>query len=189
MADTTVARSYAGALFEVARRHGEEEQYAESFRQLTHVLESERVVQRFLETPKIATKAKQEVVRQALEGRVAERFLRFVLVVVSKGRQRLLPQIRAQYQALLDEHAGRVHAQVTVAREPDAATERTVAERLSAMLGKTVEPHFKVEPAILGGLIVRYGDRVLDGSLRRQLVSLKRDMMHAHLPELPAASA
>ena len=189
MADTTVARSYAAALFEVARRHGEEESFAASFRELTSVLESERLVRRFLETPAISMRAKQEAVRQALEGRVVEHFLRFVLVVVAKGRQRLLSQIRMEYQSLLDEHAGRVHAQVTVAREPDGATQETVAERLSEMLGKTVEPHFRVEPAILGGLIVRYGDRVLDGSLRRQLVSLKRDMMHAHLPELPAASA
>ena len=189
MADVTVARSYAGALFEVARRHGGEEAFATSFRELASVLESEPLVRRFLETPAISMRAKQDAVREALEGRVAEHFLRFVLVVVAKGRQRLLPRIRTEYQSLLDEHAGRIHAQVTVAREPDAATERTVAERLSAMLGKTVQPHFTVEPAILGGLIVRYGDRVLDGSLRRQLVSLKRDMMHAHLPELPAASA
>jgi F-type H+-transporting ATPase subunit delta len=64
--------------------------------------------------------------------------------------------------------------------------EALLTERLSSMLGQAVVPHIKVNPAILGGLVVRFGDRAMDGSLRRQLVSLKRDMMHATLPDLPA---
>lgn len=189
MRSPTIARNYAGALYELGARSGEAEDYAEAFRTLTDALGSDPRIGRFLETPKIEAKAKESALRQALEGRVPERFLRFVLVVIRKGRQSLLSEIEAAYQEILDVHAGRIHAQVTLAREPDPATERLIADRLSEMLGLTVVPHVRVNPDILGGVVVRYGDRAMDGSVRRQLVSLKRQMMRAGLPALPAADA
>lgn len=186
MRDRTVARNYASALFDLGAEHGEQESYGQAFRSLSEALESEPRFERFLATPKLEAPAKETVVRRALEGRVPERFLRFVLVVLRKRRQGLLPLIGEEYRTLVDAASGRVHATVTLARTPDEATEQLIADRLSSMLGKTVVPHIRVDPQILGGLVVRYGDHALDGSLRRQLVSLKRDMMRATLPDLPA---
>lgn len=185
MRERTVARNYARALFELGLEHGEEEKYSDAFGSLSETL-SDRRIARFLDTPKIDASVKESAVRRALEGRVPERFLRFVLVVMRKRRQGLLELMGEEYQGLLDVHSGRVHASVTLAREPDEAMERLLAERLSSMVGQAVVPQITVNPAILGGLVVRFGDRAMDGSLRRQLVSLRRDMMHATLPELPA---
>jgi F-type H+-transporting ATPase subunit delta len=184
---TTIARNYAEALFELGNTHGETAAYAESFLRMSALLEDDRV-QRFLDTPKIDLAAKQAAMRKTLEGRVPERFLRFVLVVLSKRRQGLLDVIQREYQARVDEHAGQIHAEVTLAREPDEATRALIGERLSKLLGMKVLPHITVNPDILGGLVVRYGDRAMDASLRRQLVSLKRDMLNATLPELPASA-
>jgi F-type H+-transporting ATPase subunit delta len=184
----TIGRNYAEALFELGQRHGEAEAYAEAFEGLGELLGSEPRIRQFLDTPQIDPGPKLEVLRTALEGRVPDRFLRFVLVVVGKRRQRVLPEIREQYQQILDEAAGRIHAEVTLARKPDADAETMIAKRLSALLDKEVRPRIRVDPAILGGLVVRFGDRALDGSIRRQLVSLRREMMHAYLPELPAAN-
>ena len=189
MRDETIARNYAAALYELALTHGDAEGYAAAFRSLTEALESDGRVERFLVTPKVDVGSKQRALREALEGRVPEPFLRFVMVVVAKRRQRLLRAIRLAYESILDEQAGRLHAEVTLAREPDEATREAIAERLSALLGKKVVAHMTVNPMILGGLVVRYGDRRIDGSLRRQLLSLKREMMHATLPEIPAGSA
>ncbi len=189
MRDTTIARNYAGALLELGNRNNAAEEYAAAFHRLAEALRGDARVRRFLETPAVDAGPKQAVLERALRGQVPDLFLRFVLVVVAKRRQRLLAAIEAAYQALLDEQEGRVHSQVTLARAPDAMLERKIAEDLSTMLGKNVVPHVTVNPAILGGLIVRFGDRCMDGSLRRQLLSLKREMMHAHLPGLPAASA
>lgn len=186
----TIGRNYAQALFELGEKHGETEAYRTAFGQLDQVLtEGDGRVRQFLETPKIDDATKQRVLRSALEGRVPERFLRFLQVVIAKGRQRLLHGVREQYDAILDEKSGRVHAQVTLAREPDEATVREIGERLSGMLGKTVVPHVTVNPSLVGGIVVRYGDRVLDGSVRRQLLSLKREMLSAGLPAESAAGA
>lgn len=187
MRDHTIARNYAAALFELGQAHDEAEAYAEAFSGLDEVLASDRVRQ-FLETPKIETAEKQAALRSALEGRVPQRFLHFLLVVVAKHRQAVLPAMRAEYQNLLDAAVGRLHASVTLAREPDAEVERVITDRLSVLLGRDVVPHITVDPAILGGLVVRFGDRAMDGSLRRQLHSLKREMMNAGLPDLPAGA-
>lgn len=185
MRDQTIARNYAAALFEIGQRHDESGAYAVAFETLGNVL-ADDTVRRFLETPKVEARDKQNVLRTALEGQVPDRFLHFLMVVVTKRRQALLPVIQVEYRELLDAAAGRVHASVTLARAADAEAERVLAERLSQLLGKDVVPHITVNPAILGGLVVRYGDRAMDGSLRRQLLSLKRELMHARLPELPA---
>jgi F-type H+-transporting ATPase subunit delta len=71
-----------------------------------------------------------------------------------------------------------VHANVTVAREATAADESKIAEQLTRVVGKTVVPHVTVNPAILGGVVVRIGDTVMDGSVRRRLARLKGQMLH-----------
>ena len=187
MRERTIARNYASALFELGLEHGEEERYAGAFEALSEALGDVRIA-RFLATPKVEPEVKEKTIRDSLDGRAPERFLRFVQVVIRKRRQALLPLMAEEYQTMLDAHAGRIHAKVTLAREPDEATKELIAARLSGMLGKTVVPHIRVDPEIIGGLVVRYDDRAMDGSLRRQLLSLKRDMMHATLPELPAGA-
>ena len=131
---------------------------------------------------------KQAALRKALGGSVPENFIRFLVVVLSKRRQQLLHEIRIAYEALLDEREGRVHAEITLARPADEATVAAIGDRLSRMLGKKVVAHVQVNPAIVGGIIVKYGDRVLDGSMRRQLVSMKRDMLGATLPPVAAGA-
>ncbi|MDX2060334.1 MAG: F0F1 ATP synthase subunit delta, partial [Gemmatimonadales bacterium] len=71
----------------------------------------------------------------------------------------------------------RVRASVTLARQPDAALEQAVTASLTKMLGKEVLARFVVDPEILGGTVVRVGDRIHDGSLRRKLVRLKRQLL------------
>jgi F-type H+-transporting ATPase subunit delta len=187
--ELTIARAYASALLEVGERHGEAEAYGAAFQALAELFRSDERIKRFFQTPRVSQDARREVIRKTLSGRVPDRFLNFALLVLEKERQHLLPEIAAAYQAMLDEHLGRHRASVTLARRPDAATEALITERLSRMFGESVQPQITVNPAIIGGLIVRYGDRLLDASLRRQLVALRRELIHAHLPEAPAASA
>jgi F-type H+-transporting ATPase subunit delta len=91
----------------------------------------------------------------------------------------LLPQIAIEYGNLVDETTGRIHAQVTVAREASEADRNVIASQLSRAFAKTVVPHVDVNPAILGGVIVKVGDRVLDGSVRKRLKTLKSRIVSA----------
>lgn len=184
-----IARGYASALFEVGQRHGEAEAYGPPLRALAETFRADPRTRRFFDTPRITRDARHAAVRNALAGRAPERFVNFVSLLLQKGRQSQIPEIATAYQELLDEHSGQHRAYVILAHDPDEATETLIAERLSALLGQTVWPDISVNPAIMGGLIVRYGDRWLDASLRRHLVALKREMIHARLPGSLAASA
>lgn len=179
MRDTTVARSYAEALFELGEKHGAHDDLAQGLNTVTSLLGADPRIRAFLETPKIDVSQKRRVLRSTLEEQVSPLFMNFVLVVLQKRRQRLLRTIAAEYRELLDEKLGRLHVQVTLAHEPDDVTEQSITTELSRILGRSVIPHISVDPALLGGIVVRYGDRVLDGSLRRRLMSLRQRMVAA----------
>jgi F-type H+-transporting ATPase subunit delta len=89
----------------------------------------------------------------------------------------LIPEIAVEYANLVDESVGRVHARVTVAKETSADENNVIARELSRAVGKEVVPHMSVNPAILGGVVVRIGDTVMDGSVRRRLGTLRRKML------------
>ncbi len=182
MREATVSRSYAEALLELGERHGARAAFADGMAALSEVLESDPRVRVFLESPAVDLDTKKQVLRRALEGRVPQLFLNFVLIVLDKRRQRLLPAIAREYRALLDEAEGLVRAEVTLAHEPDERMEEEIAGELTRLLGKRVLPAVRVDPAILGGIVVRFGDRVLDGSLRRRLRGLRRRMLERKLP-------
>lgn len=182
MRDATIAHAYAEALYALGERHQAHDAYAAAFHHLAAIIERESLVRLFLESPKIDAVERKAVLERALQGRVPPLFLNFLLVVLDKRRQRLLPEIAREYDALLDERAGRLHVRVTLAREPDERTEEDLRAELTRILRKTVIPHVHVDPRILGGLVVHYGDKVMDGSLRRRLLVMRRRLLRAELP-------
>ena len=100
-------------------------------------------------------------------------FLRFLLALVRKRRQMLIPEIATEYHNLVDQSEGRIHANVTVARQASESERNAIAEQLSRVLGKQAVLHVNVNPAILGGVIVKVGDTVMDGSVRKRLAVLR----------------
>jgi F-type H+-transporting ATPase subunit delta len=139
-----------------------------------------------METPRINLEQRKAALTAALRGRVPELVLRFILVVVEKRRGALLAEIGQQYQALVDERMGRVRVAVTLSHAPDAALMEEIRAGLEARMGTAVIPTFAVDPAILGGIVLRRGDDVLDGSVRTRATRLRRAMMAADLPPLAA---
>lgn len=177
MRDATIAKNYAEALLELARRAEDPPGWGKLIRDVANGMLDDLTLQHFLESPKISEAQKNEVFFQALGDRVPRHFLRFLQTLVRKRRQMLIPEISLQYDKLLDIHEGRVHANVTVAREMNSADETRIAEQLSRVIGKTVVPHMNVNPAILGGVVVKIGDTVMDGSVRRRLGRLKSQIL------------
>jgi F-type H+-transporting ATPase subunit delta len=104
-------------------------------------------------------------------------FVRYLQALVSHRRQMLLPQIAREFHDLVDQVEGRLRASVTVVQEPADRERRSIAKELSRAYGKEVVPHFIVNPAILGGVVIRVGDTVLDGSVRRRLATLRSRML------------
>jgi len=177
MRDTTIAKNYAEALLELARRAEDPAGWGKLMRDVANGMQEDITVQHFLESPKVSEQQKNEVFFQAFGDRVPRHFLRFLQTLVRKRRQMLIPEIATEYDKLLDIHEGRLHANVTVAREASAADATRIGEQLSRVMGKNVVPHMNVNPAILGGVVVKIGDTVMDGSVRRRLARLKGHML------------
>ncbi len=97
----------------------------------------------------------------------------------SKGRLPLLSQIAEFFQTLLDDHNGIAHAQVLTAVAMTEDEQRTLATRLSELTGKQVLVEAHEAPEILGGMVARIGDRLIDGSAKTKLLALKRELARA----------
>jgi F-type H+-transporting ATPase subunit delta len=180
--DETVSRSYAATLFELATRHHAIEGYGRALATVAGLLDDDPRFRIFLETPRIDDEERKAVLVRALGDWLPKHVVNFVLVTIDKRRQRLLRSISREYDLLLDEHLGREHVEVTLARKADDATEKLIATRLTSVLGKEAIPHFRLRPEIIGGLVVRTADTIYDGSLRRRLEGMRRRLLRADMP-------
>jgi F-type H+-transporting ATPase subunit delta len=183
---SAVARNYADTLFTLAERDGSERAFAEMLGEIASLYRESVAFRSFLLTPRVSAEAKRTVLRGAFTGRYPEAFIRFLLVVLDKRRQGLLPEIEAQYREILNEKTGRVHANVTLPFEADAAFRAELEADLSKILGGDVSADFRTDERLIGGLVVRVKDRVLDGSVRRKLQMMRRALLEGGV-EPPAA--
>jgi F-type H+-transporting ATPase subunit delta len=174
---STIARNYAEALFAAGEAQDDTERFGALMDAVAGAVAADERIAIALESPRVAKRVKAQLLADALEGVAAPEFIRFLQAVVKRGRQGLWGDIAREYQGLVDIKLNRVHAGVTLAEEPDARLRKQVTDRLAATLRKDVRTHFRADPRILGGVIVRVGDRIYDGSLRRKLAVLKRRML------------
>jgi F-type H+-transporting ATPase subunit delta len=177
MRDSTIARNYAEALLELAGRAKDLPGWGSILQGIADSVRGDPTIRAFLETPRVDAGAKIELLRKALADRAPSAFVRFIETVVRNRRQMLIPEIAVAYADLVDQVENRLHAEVTVAQDLDEKTRKMIADRLSKAFEKTVLPHVTVDPRLIGGMVVRVGDTVMDGSVRRKLGELRRDLL------------
>ncbi|MDB4874688.1 MAG: synthase subunit delta [Gemmatimonadetes bacterium] len=179
MREPTIARNYAETLLTLAQKDGDLRGWGEMLQTVADTMETDRSLKTFLESPRVSAQRKNEIFQKAYGDKLPRNFVRFIQALITHRRQMLIPVIARTYDDLVDEVEGRIHASVTVAREPDDSDRALVTSQLTRSLGKQVVPHFRVDPALLGGVIVRVGDTVLDGSVRRRLSTLRTRMLNS----------
>lgn len=172
----SIARNYAEALFALGEKGGRADLYGEWIDAVAGAIAASPRVEAAMLSPKVPKAVKTRLLTGAVAGAPAE-FAHFLAAVVKRGRQRLLSEIAFAYGALNDQRLNRVRAGVILAREPDDQLRNLIKRTLEDRLGKEVLPTFNVDPEILGGAIVKLGDRVLDGSVRRKIVRLRRQLL------------
>ena len=168
------AKRYARAAFDIARDRGEIDAWERDLRTLAGVVASAEAFQ-FVASRQVAREAKESFLARAA-GDLTPLVWNLVRLLNSKGRLALLPQIAESFQELSDEHRGIAHAQVLTAVKLSDEEEQAMARRLSELTGKQVTVHPHEAPEILGGVVARIGDELIDGSTRSKLESLKRQL-------------
>jgi F-type H+-transporting ATPase subunit delta len=177
-----IGRNYAEALLSLARKSDEVEEWGALIDAISTGMREDQTLRTFLESPKLSAAHKIEILEKALSRRVPPLFLRFIETVINKRRQMVIPEIASEYRMLIDESENRLHANITVAREPAEGEKDALARQLSRLFGKKVVSHISENPAILGGVIIRVGDTVMDGSVRKRLSVLKQRMLASQRP-------
>ncbi len=177
MRERTIARNYAEALFQAGEQAGETERYADLIEALAGAIRSDDHIREVLVSPRVPKPTKHQILTRALSHYAPERFIKFLGAVVKRGRQGIMVAISEEYLSLVDRKLNRIHAGVVLAREPDVEFQELIRRKLSEVFGKEVIAHYRADPEILGGLIVRIGDRIMDGSVRRRMTSLRRQLL------------
>jgi len=175
----SVARRYARALFGIGVDAGKFEALGDELGELASLLNQSDELRQALENPVFRPEQKRAVMQSILP-RVAPtpEVQRFVLLLLERRRIILLPAIARAYRDLTDAQLGRVRAEVTSAQELAPATLDRVRRSLEQRTGKKVLINSTVDPDLIGGVVARVGDLVLDGSVRTQLDDLRTRLLN-----------
>jgi F-type H+-transporting ATPase subunit delta len=173
------ARRYAEAIFQIAREQDKLEEWRTSLREVVEVLQ-QVLWQQVLQSCRIPLESKHKLLSQGFPEK-DPLVLNLVSVLVSRGRLGLFPQIVAEYERLLDRYSGIEHAQVVTAVSLEKEDQQRLAEVLSIFSGHEVIVDTEVDSSIVGGLVVRLEDKVIDGSVKGRLSELKKKLVRTTL--------
>ena len=173
-----LARVYARSLFEVAQEHDVLDEIRDQLAQFADELEGNRELQTFFFSPYFSSKEKKDGLEKAIEG-ADERLLRFLELLVERHRMPVLFRIRRQFDALWAEENKLLSVSVTSAVELDEATLAGIGDKIAEQTGRRVELDSDVDPDVLGGLVLRVGNMVLDASVRNRLERLRKQVATA----------
>jgi F-type H+-transporting ATPase subunit delta len=177
-----LAKVYAEALLAAAGKQGKiDETGAELASIVADVLDHAPDAESFLASPVVGKRAKIAALTAALPGRTSELVRGLFIVLAQNNRLSLARGISQIYQQLLDERAGRVPIKVTAATELSQAQRESLEATLSRILKQHPVLEVKVDPELLGGLIVQVGDRVIDTTVRTRLQSLRTLLLDSHM--------
>jgi F-type H+-transporting ATPase subunit delta len=169
---STIARPYAEAVFRLADAQGKLADWSAALANLSGVVADGRV-SRAVADPGLSAARVAGLFISILSGKLSGDAENFVRVLAENGRLELLPDIRAQYEALKNEREGVVEVTIQSAFELDSAQIADLVARLERKTGRKVKAQVAVDKSLIGGVKVIIGDKVIDGSARAQLTALE----------------
>jgi len=169
MTQTRAAQRYAKAILEIARQENAIDVVTEDFRTVGAAIEASRDLQVFLETPVIDNRVKETILREIFKGKLGAVMDRFIALLTRKGRAGDLTAIVDAFFQLLDQQQNIVSATITTAISLGDEQKKAIENRLHQLSGKNIRATYAVDPTIVGGFRARFGDTMIDASVRHQL--------------------
>lgn len=177
-----VSKTYGEALFELAMEENKSQLLLEEVQELIQVLEANPDFDKLMKHPGIAKQEKVETMKNVFKGRVCDELVGFLEVVLMKGRYGELPAIFDYFIEKMKEVSKIGIAHVTTAVELTEAQKADVEKRLLETTSyETMEMHFQVDNSIIGGMIIRIKDRVVDSSIRTKIDDLTKQLLQIQL--------
>ena len=168
---------YANALADIALEQGAAEPVTNQLLEFTALFRESAELRNFLESPALSKPAKHGVVEKLIARMGASKIVRnFLFVVIDHGRTALLLEITAMFQEVVRQRQGVAEAEVVSAMELNPWQKAELLQTLERKTGKKIQPTYSLEPGLLGGVRVRVGDTVYDGSVRTQLEQMREQL-------------
>lgn len=173
-----IAQVYSRALFEVAKERGVLDDVREQLAQFADALDENRDLAIFFFSPYFSTEEKKDGLKRAIEG-AEPTFMNFLETLIERHRMPAIFRIRTRYQALWDAENKLLPVEVTSAVALDSSTVQSIGARIGEQTGNEIELTTVVDPDLLGGIVLRVGNFILDASIRNRLEQLRKQVAQA----------
>ena len=173
-----IAEVYSRALFEAAKDNDVVDRIHEELGEVDDALREDRELRLFFFSPYFTSEEKKEAVQRVVEG-ADERLINFLELLAERHRMPVLPRMRRQFDSMWAEENQLLTVSVTSAVDLDESLVEEIGRRIQDQTDRRVELSSKVDPDVLGGLVVRVGNMVLDASVRNRLEQLRKQVLKA----------
>lgn len=173
-----IAEVYARSLFEVAKEHDDLDRVHEEIGQFADALEQDRELRLFFFSPYFSSEEKRDAVKRVVSD-ADEHVVNFLELLAERHRMPVLPRIRRLFEGLWAKENKLLPVTVTSAVDLDQSLVEDIGKKIEEQTGQRVELSSKVDPDLLGGLVVRVGNTVLDASVRNRLEQLRKQVAKA----------
>jgi ATP synthase F1 delta subunit len=173
-----VARVYSEALFDVAREHDSLDEIRDQLGEVADAIAADQDLQVFFFSPYFSSNEKRDGIKKTITDANPE-LVNFLELLAEKHRMPALFRIRRRFDELWDRENQRLEVTLTSAVELDPSVVESVGAEIERKTGKTIELRSEVDESIIGGLVLRVGNRVLDASIRNRLEKLRREVAQA----------
>ncbi len=177
MLNIQLARKYARAIFELAQEENALKPYGEEIAVVAEELEKVPGIWGYFSNPEISREDKKALIKKCFEGELSKNTLNFLYLLVDKRRMAIFPEIAQIFASLSNEAQGIVIADVTTAHAMKESQETALTKKLASVTGKEVRLRLHQDPKIIGGVVVRIGDKRIDGSVTGRLANLASGLM------------
>ncbi len=177
ISDSKVAKRYVRALFFAAQDANIVDAISADMEMLTGLWSANANFQRAFTSPLISMESKKKIISEVFEGNMNAMSLSFINLLIDKRREAIIPELYREYLLLSDEAQGLIRATALVAVDLDELRRERLLNGLQQRTGKRVELEVRLDPSIIGGVVVRMQDTIIDGSVRGTLERMRLKMM------------
>jgi F-type H+-transporting ATPase subunit delta len=173
---SSAAKRYAQAVFSLGKEQNTLDAWSDDLAMLSRIVADGRIAT-YLTNPSVAAERRIEAFEASLNTNVQPEARNLARMLIERDRTMLIPDIREMFDAQVRTERGIVVAEVTTAEQLNDAEQDFIRQKLETMTGQTVEFAMKIDPEIIGGIVVRIGDQVIDGSVRNKLEKMRTRLM------------
>ncbi len=181
MSDKSVARRYSQAFFELGKELDNLEELHKDFNKVIDAVTTNEELKKIVEHKLLAVEVKSKIFREIFSDKVNDTTLKFLLLLIQKKREYYIEDIYELFVNAVDEFRGYEEAEVTTVVDLDENENENLKKKISKITGKKIRLKLRKDPEIIGGMIVKIGDKVIDGSVKTKLSLLNQHLQQTEL--------